>query len=547
MPETSNIALPIGTVVHQRYRITAIVGRGGLGTVYQVADVLYGRQNIYALKELIDQSQGARKQFELESQWLQSLDHNHIPKVREHFEWEQRLYLVMDYVDGENLEEKLAHAGGRPLPEQQVLTWILPVCDALHYLHTRTPPILHRDVKPANIIVTPAQHAVLVDLGIAKEHLPGAGQTATFVRKAGTEGYAPPEQYTVAGQTGPWSDVYGVGATLYQLLTGGVPPTAVERVALDKRLISPRELNAGVSPHISAAILRALALRPVERFQSVRELAHALVNPTALGYLGATRASAAPPLTPAPPSMPNQRVTGQLPAPPGNARTPAASARGPMTPADQPRSVAPPITGAGDGWGAAMGMGLGMGAARHAEARMAAGTGSGGLAPAGQQSRASQSRLPDGGEERAQRRGPLRSPLVLGAAGICAAALLIGLTVAILAATAPPDRSTPQAVVTGYFTALSARDYERAWQYATASRNAPDAHDSFIGALRADDARFGHVRNATITHMDNSASSKVTVQVDVQRGDASAAIFTYILTLTQYDGNTWLIDNAATS
>ncbi|HST87575.1 MAG TPA: serine/threonine-protein kinase [Ktedonobacterales bacterium] len=541
MAETSNIALPIGTVVHQRYRITAIVGRGGLGTVYQVADVLYGRQNVYALKELIDQSQGARKQFELESQWLQSLDHNHIPKVREHFEWEQRLYLVMDYVDGENLEEKLAHAGGRPLPEQQVLTWILPVCDALHYLHTRMPPILHRDVKPANIIVTPGQHAVLVDLGIAKEHLPGAGQTATFVRKAGTEGYAPPEQYTVAGQTGPWSDVYGVGATLYQLLTGGVPPTAVERVALDKRLIPPRELNPGVSPHVSAAVLRALALRPVERFQSVRELAQALVNPAAAGYLGGTRASATPPLTPAPPSLPNQRATGQMPSPPGNARTPAAALRGPMTPADQPRSFPQPITGVGDGWGASIA------SARHAEARMAAGTGSGGLAPAGQQLRAAQARLADEGEERIRRRGPLRSPLVLGIAGACVAALLIGLTVAVLAATAPPDRSSPQAAVSGYFTALSARDYDRAWQYATASRNAPDAHDSFVGALRADDARFGHVRSATITHVDNSAASKVTVQVDVRRGDGSAATFTYILTLTQYDGNTWLIDNAATS
>src|SRR5690242_3515542 len=414
MPETSNFALPVGTVVHQRYRIAAIVGRGGLGTVYQVTDVLYGRQNVYALKELIDQSSGARKQFELESQWLQSLDHNHIPKVREHFEWGQRLYLVMDYVDGENLEEKLAHAGGRPLVEQQVLTWILPVCDALHYLHTRMPPILHRDVKPANIIVTPAQHAVLVDLGIAKEHLPGAGQTATFVRKAGTEGYAPPEQYTVAGQTGPWSDVYGVGATLYQLLTGGVPPTAVERVALDKRLIPPREVNPSVSPHISAAILRALALRPAERFQSVRDLAHALVNPAATGYLDTARTPAAPPLTPAPPSMPNSRITGRLPSPPGNARTPAAALRGPMTPADQPRSFPQPITGVGDNWGAAIGT------ARHGEARMATGTSSGGLAPSGQHPRASQSRLPDGGEEHARRR-PLRSPLVLGAAGVCAA------------------------------------------------------------------------------------------------------------------------------
>src|SRR5690348_9569610 len=278
MAETSNIALPIGTVVHQRYRITAIVGRGGLGTVYQVADVLYGRQNVYALKELIDQSQGARKQFELESQWLQSLDHNHIPKVREHFEWEQRLYLVMDYVEGENLEEKLAHALGRPLPEQQVLTWILPVCDALHYLHTRMPPILHRDVKPANIIVTPAQHAVLVDLGIAKEHLPGAGQTATFVRKAGTEGYAPPEQYTTAGMTGPWSDVYGLGATMYELLTGRVPPTAVERVALDSVMALPRQLNPAISPHVEEVILRAVAIRPADRFQTVGDVARGLMG-----------------------------------------------------------------------------------------------------------------------------------------------------------------------------------------------------------------------------------------------------------------------------
>jgi serine/threonine protein kinase len=537
MADTSNIALPIGTVVHQRYRIAAIVGRGGLGTVYQVADVLYGRQNVYALKELIDQSSGARKQFELESQWLQSLDHNHIPKVREHFEWGQRLYLVMDYVDGENLEEKLAHAGGRPLAEQQVLTWILPVCDALHYLHTRMPPILHRDVKPANIIVTPAQHAVLVDLGIAKEHLPGAGQTATFVRKAGTEGYAPPEQYTAAGQTGPWSDVYGVGATLYQLLTGGVPPTAVERVALDKRLIPPRELNPAVSPHVSAAILRALALRPVERFQSVQELAHMLVNPPGIGYPGAMRSTAALPSTPAPHSMPNSRVTGQLPSALGNVRTPAASPRPPLTPADQPHSVSPPITGVGDGWGTA---GI---AAWHGETRMAGS--SGGLASSGPEARMAQAGSSGRGEQRA-RRGPLRSPLVLGVAGVCAAALLIGLTVAILAATAPPDRSTPQAAVTGYFAALSARDYERAWQYATASRNAPDAHGSFIGALQTDDARFGHVRGATITHVDNPASAKVTVQVDVQRGNGSSTTFTYILTLTQYDGNTWLIDSAAT-
>ncbi len=196
--------LPIGTVVQGRYEIVAPVGQGGLGTVYRVVDVLFGRSNVYALKEQWEQSQSARKQFEREGAWLKALSHPNIPKVLEYFEWHNRLYLIMNFVEGENLERKLLTGGQLPLPESHVLGWVLPVCDALHYLHTRTPPIIHRDVKPSNIIVTPAGHSVLVDLGIAKEHAPGANATATFVRKAGTEGYAPPEQYAAAGQSGPW-------------------------------------------------------------------------------------------------------------------------------------------------------------------------------------------------------------------------------------------------------------------------------------------------------------------------------------------------------
>ena len=148
----------------------------------------------------------------------------------------------MDYVDGENLEQYLRRLG-HPLPEDQALRWMLPICDALQYLHTRTPPLLHRDVKPANIIVTPGGHPVLVDFGIAKAHLPGMNQTLTFVRKAGTEGYAPPEQYAATGLTGPWSDVYALGATLYQLLTGQVPQTAVERITGVSPMPRPHALN----------------------------------------------------------------------------------------------------------------------------------------------------------------------------------------------------------------------------------------------------------------------------------------------------------------
>lgn len=111
---------PIGTIVHNRYRILGVVGRGGLGVVYRVADILYSAHNVYALKELSDTSPGARKQFELESRWLQELDHNSIPRVRESFDWEDRVYLVMDFVDGENLEQYLRRTG-KPLPEEQAL------------------------------------------------------------------------------------------------------------------------------------------------------------------------------------------------------------------------------------------------------------------------------------------------------------------------------------------------------------------------------------------------------------------------------------------
>src|SRR5258707_3514283 len=312
MGENTANSLPVGTTVRERYHILAVVGRGGLGTVYQVRDVLFGKNNVFALKELSDQSLGARKQFELESQWLQSLNHNHIPKVREHFEWDRRLYLVMDFVDGENLEQKLARQGGRPLVEQQVVQWILPICDALHYMHTRPPPILHRDVKPANIIVTPGGHPVLVDLGIAKEHLPGAGMTATFVRKAGTEGYAPPEQYSAAGQTGPWSDVYGLGATLYELLTSMVPPTSVERVALDARLLHPVTVNPAISQRTEWAIFPALSLRPLRPFRTMPAFAQALT-----GIPFAAHSSPPPAMPPQLPELPPV-VPSALVSPPSN-------------------------------------------------------------------------------------------------------------------------------------------------------------------------------------------------------------------------------------
>ncbi|MGH2486803.1 MAG: serine/threonine protein kinase [Ktedonobacterales bacterium] len=532
----TNEPLPIGTIVRERYLIENTVGRGGLGTVYQVRDEVYGKGNVFALKELIDQSAGARKQFELESQWLQSLDHNSIPKVREHFGWHDRLYLVMDFVDGDNLEQKLSRLGGRPLAEQQVIAWILPICGALQYLHTRMPPILHRDVKPANIIVTPTGHPVLVDLGIAKEHLPGAGRTATFVRKAGTEGYAPPEQYTAAGQTGPWSDVYGLGATLYQLLTGGIPPTAVERVALDRKLLHPRAVNGSISAQTDGVIRKALEIRPADRFQSVAEFARALAGQP---FTPAVERGASPPQPyPSVPPTYTSRQEFARSTPGATSHAPISSptpsgvpSRWPSDPAatrpigagalpSQPRPVvhrptpetpAPSDEASGD-WQTSRGV------ARDTSA-----------------------------SEDGKRRPWFKSPVLLsaGLVVIIAIGVILGLTA--IRNLTPPDRSTPNATITGYFSALRGRDYSRAYDYLTDSQTNIADRATVLDSLAADDGHYGRVLSARIISVENDSGGKVAAAVAVTRALDPNTPQTYSIELSQYSGNTWLIDGIATS
>lgn len=549
--------LPIGTVVYERYRIGAVVGRGGLGTVYQVNDILYGRGNVYALKELIDQSPGARKQFENESQWLQSLSHNSIPRVREHFEWHGRLYLVMDFVDGENLEQVLDRNGGRPLPERQVLAWIVPVSGALQYLHTRVPPILHRDVKPANIIVTPTGHPVLVDLGIAKEHLPGAGQTATFVRKAGTEGYAPPEQYAAGGQTGPWSDVYGLGATLYHLLTGKVPPTAVERVALDARLLRPRELNAAISPGTDLAVSRALGLRPVERYQTIADFARALTTPSVPP--NSLQAISSLPPTLSAPSVPPSVTPASLPPssmPPASLPPPSMppTARGsvphdtsgfivPTAPQSREAAIASAIERARRLQSAADLGASELGAPDTAHSNGARPSAASSVAPANAQHH--DATKPKVGKTK-KRRG-FRSPIVLGAT---LAVIVIALLVAaatILSTTMPPDRSSPRAAITGYFNALHDQNYARAWQFVAQSRNGTDSESAFSASLRTDDARDGRVLSSVVIQLQDEGGGNVFAQVEVVRSHEPDTHITYSLVLSQVDGDTWLISSITTA
>ncbi|HEX6541027.1 MAG TPA: serine/threonine-protein kinase [Ktedonobacterales bacterium] len=574
--------LSLGTIVHKRYRVDSIVGRGGLGTVYSVLDILFGKNNIYALKEMADQSRSARRQFEHEAQWLQALDHNHIPKVREYFEWQSRLYLVMDFVDGENLEQKLYRQGGRPLPEEQVIAWILPICDALNYLHTRRPSILHRDVKPANIIVTPAGHPVLVDLGIAKEHLPGANRTATFVRKAGTEGYAPPEQYTTAGKSGPWSDVYALGATLYHLLTVHVPTTAIERVTMDPDLVRPRAYNNTISEQTDAAICRAMAMRPSERFQSVADFAAALSGSTAAfsGPISGTLPGPMPPHAPSSPYASGWEASGLTPprsaisqpfSQPQSASQPAPGQRPPAftPPRTPPPSRNPSFTGShpsvtGMGRNAGINPGMNQGrmgvplpplppispsitdSVRHASQPTLR------EAPGKTAERFDRIRTSIAGSRkapadlRAGSKSPNRGLLFTGIALVMILAAVGIATFMVVPRLAPPDRSSPRATITGYFDALQQDDTGRAWQFTSASRNDTATQDIFTRNLRADDTSFGKVLSIKIITVETDSSSHATAVVQATRANAPGNPITYSIALSQYDGTTWLVDSVTT-
>ena len=247
------MALNVGTILNNRYRIVKLVGQGGFGAVYRAWDLSLLQP--VALKENSGGAAEAQRQFEREAQLLAGLRHANLPRVSDHFVLPgQGQYLVMDFVEGQSLSDLLAERGG-PLPEAEVLPWIRQVADALEYLHTRTPPVIHRDIKPDNIIIGPDGRAMLVDFGISKVYEENKG--TTIGAKAVTPGYSPPEQYG-SGRTDARSDVYALGATLYTLLTGQVPPDGPDLASGADTLIPPRQMNRAVSEVTSSAVVAAM-------------------------------------------------------------------------------------------------------------------------------------------------------------------------------------------------------------------------------------------------------------------------------------------------
>lgn len=278
-----------GAILWSRYRIVQLVGRGGMGAIYQAEDLrLEGR--LCAIKEVIpepgatlERREQLQAQFYREATILARLDHPNLPKVSDYFTERERDYLVMDFVPGRDLRELIeeARAKGGFLSEEQVLAWAEQLFDALEFLHSQEPPLLHRDIKPANIKLTPAGTIKLVDFGLVKLLTPNDESTITVLQGRGSVQYTPLEQYGgESGHTDVRSDIYATGATLYHLLTGQPPVDAKQRFLKPDVLPAPRALNPSISPHVECAILHAMAMHPDDRPPGIAALRAELLGRT---------------------------------------------------------------------------------------------------------------------------------------------------------------------------------------------------------------------------------------------------------------------------
>ena len=274
--------LPASTILQERYEVLHLQAVGGMSTVYQARDLRFSAVNkVVAVKEMNNTAPDPRLQrlsiqnFEREANILASLSHPAIPKIFDFFSESSRSYLIMEFVQGQTLEE-LIEARKQAFAEDEAVDWGLQICDVLAYLHSQKPPIIFRDIKPANLMVKLDGRIMVIDFGIAKvfEH----GQRGTMI---GTEGYSPPEQYR--GIAEPRGDLYALGATLHHLLSGR-DPRLEPPFTFHERPI--RLFNPNVTPDLEAAISKALAYDVEERFESSSAMAQALSDSLPRGRLG---------------------------------------------------------------------------------------------------------------------------------------------------------------------------------------------------------------------------------------------------------------------
>lgn len=294
------MALPIGTILDGKFKIVQVLGEGGMGTVYKVEQTgtVGGTPYYYAVKELLispnvseEERRTAIDRFNKEIELLRGLKHPRIPSLMLPFQDRGNYYFVMEFVPGRSLEKMLENAKG-PIPEEQVIKWAMQVCEALSYIHSRVPPIILRDLKPGNIMVTPEGDVRLIDFGIARRFDPNK---RTNTENLGTISYASPEHLgsiTAPGQkrsaqnpgqlvqTDARSDIYSLGATMYHLLTNYEPdpiqtPAQGSILAKNPRLRTIQVGNKIICP-VEQVIIKAMQQVPAQRFQSAEAMRMAL-------------------------------------------------------------------------------------------------------------------------------------------------------------------------------------------------------------------------------------------------------------------------------
>lgn len=257
--------LTTGDILDKNYRIVKLLGRGGTGNVYLAENIKVGRQ--WAIKE-INLSKAPRASLLAEVEILRKLDHKSLPRIVDLIELEDFIYIIEDYFEGTTLKEIITNRD--ICTEKNVLKWARQLCEILIYLHNIKPnAIIYRDMKPGNIIIDTECNAKLIDLGIAREHKADQDGDTVYI---GTRGYAAPEQYSGSNQTDARTDVYGLGATLYHVITGlhpNAPPYQMSPI---------RCINNALSAELEAIISKCTQIDPNSRYHRVTELLNEIVN-----------------------------------------------------------------------------------------------------------------------------------------------------------------------------------------------------------------------------------------------------------------------------
>ena len=266
------------TILQARYRIIRQLGQGGMGAVYEAIDQRL--DTMVALKETLFSEERLRKQFEREARLLARLHHPALPRVSDHFSEGDGQFLVMQYIPGDDLSEMMTRKRG-PFPADQVLTWADQLLDALDYLHTQDPQIVHRDIKPQNLKLTSRGQIILLDFGLAKGQAGDISRVTTAASIFGyTPNYAPLEQIQGLG-TDTRSDLYSLGATLYHLMTGVKPPDALTRAAAlvngQPDPLQPASVaNAAVAQEVDGVLGKAMAQNRDQRYATAADMRRAL-------------------------------------------------------------------------------------------------------------------------------------------------------------------------------------------------------------------------------------------------------------------------------